>query len=149
MRKVQRSALVRHSADAMYSLVDDIESYPEFLPWCRQSEVHFRQGPVVEATLDLHRGELSRQFRTRNTAIGKSIIDMQLVDGPFRHLVGRWSFTQLGESGSKVALDLEFEFSNSAVDLIFGAFFEETCNSLVQAFTRRADAIFSPQAGAS
>ncbi|MDH4124274.1 MAG: type II toxin-antitoxin system RatA family toxin [Gammaproteobacteria bacterium] len=148
MRKVQRSALVRHSADAMYSLVDDIESYPEFLPWCRHSEIHFREGPVVEATLDLHRGELSRKFRTRNTAVGKSVIDMQLVDGPFNYLVGRWTFTQLGDSGSKVALNLEFEFSNRAVDLIFGAFFEEVCNSLVEAFTRRADAVFSLRASA-
>ncbi len=133
----------------MYSLVDDIASYPEFLPWCRHSEIHFRKGSVVEATLDLYRGELSRQFRTRNTATGRTTIDMQLVEGPFRHLVGRWSFTPLGESGSKVALDLEFEFSNRAADLLFGAFFEETCNALVDAFTRRADVVFAAQASAS
>ena len=72
MRKVQRSALVQHSADEMHSLVDDIESYPEFLPWCRHTEVHSRQGDIVEATLELHRGDLSRRFRTRNTATGKS-----------------------------------------------------------------------------
>ena len=133
----------------MYSLVDDIESYSEFLPWCRHTEVHFRQGSIAEATLELHRGELSRQFRTRNTATAKSAIDMQLVDGPFRHLVGRWTFTQLGESGSKVALDLEFEFSNRAADLLFGAFFEDTCNSLVDAFTRRADTVFAASTGES
>jgi ribosome-associated toxin RatA of RatAB toxin-antitoxin module len=127
----------------MYTLVDDIESYPEFLPWCRRTEVHFREGAVVEATLELHRGELSRQFRTRNTATGKSVIDMQLVDGPFRHLVGRWTFTQLGESGSKVALDLEFEFTNRAIDLALGAFFEDTRNALVDAFTRRADVVYT------
>jgi ribosome-associated toxin RatA of RatAB toxin-antitoxin module len=67
---------------------------------------------------------------------------MQLVDGPFRHLAGRWSFTQLGDSGSKVALDLDFEFSNPVVDLVFGSFFEDTCNLLVDAFTRRADAVY-------
>lgn len=144
MRKIQRSALVQHSADEMYSLVDDIESYPDFLPWCRHTEVHSRQGDIVEATLELHRGGLSRRFRTRNTATGKNSIDMQLVDGPFRHLAGHWSFTQLSDTGSKVALDLEFEFSSHAIDVIFGAFFEESCNTLVDAFTRRADVVFAP-----
>lgn len=142
MRKVQRSALVHHSADEMFALVDDIESYPDFLPWCSGAEVHSRQNDVVEATLRLQLGELRKHFRTRNTATGKDAIEMCLVDGPFRQLAGQWSFTQLGESGSKVGLDLEFEFSNPVVDLMFGALFEDTCNSLVDAFTRRADAIF-------
>ena len=143
MHKVHRSALVPHAADAMYSLVDDIEAYPQFLPWCRSTEVHFRRGPVVEATLELYRGDVSKRFRTRNTATNTQRIDMQLVDGPFRHLAGRWTFTQLGDAGSKVALDIEFEFSTRVVELMLGTFFEETCNSLVDAFTRRADAVYA------
>ena len=143
MRKVQRSALVQHSAAQMFSLVDDIESYPQFLPWCKSSEVHLRQDNVVEATLELQRGELSKKFRTRNTATDCAAIEMALVDGPFQHLAGCWAFTQLGESGSKVQLDLEFEFSNSVVDLVLGGFFEDTCNSLVDAFTQRADGVFA------
>jgi ribosome-associated toxin RatA of RatAB toxin-antitoxin module len=126
----------------MFSLVDDIESYPDFLPWCGGAEVHFRQDNVVEATLELRRGRLSKHFRTRNTATDRQSIAMQLVDGPFRHLSGVWSFTQLGDSGSKVALELEFEFSNRLIDAMLGSYFEDTCNSLVDAFTRRADAIF-------
>ncbi len=142
MRKVQRSALVRHSAAEMFSLVDDVQLYPQFLPWCTNATVHSRLENVVEATLELRRGDLSKEFRTRNTAFGKESIDMQLVDGPFSQLEGRWTFTQLGEAGSKVALDLEFEFSSSMVDVVFGPFFEEVCNSLVKAFTQRADQIF-------
>lgn len=146
MHKVQRSALVRHAADAMYSLVDDIEAYPQFLPWCRSAVVHLRQGPIVEATLELSRGDISKHFRTRNTATNSSRIDMQLIDGPFRHLAGHWTFTQLADAGSKVALHIEFEFSTRVVEVMFGAFFEETCNSLVDAFTRRADAVFTAAA---
>ncbi len=142
MREVRRSALVQHSASDMFSLVDDVESYPQFLPWCKSAVVHSREGNVVEATLELQRGELSKQFRTRNEASGNESIDMSLVDGPFRHLTGRWTFTQLGDSGSKVELNLDFEFSSSVVDLLFGPFFEETCNSLVDAFTQRADEVF-------
>ncbi|MGI9201592.1 MAG: type II toxin-antitoxin system RatA family toxin [Woeseiaceae bacterium] len=142
MRKVRRSALVQHSASDMFSLVDDVESYPEFLPWCKSAVVHLRESNLVEATLGLQRAELSKQFRTRNLATGKETIDMSLVDGPFRHLEGRWRFTQLGESGSKVELNLDFEFSSSMIDVLFGPFFEEVCNSLVDAFTRRADDVF-------
>ena len=126
----------------MFSLVDDIESYPDFLPWCGGAEVHFRENDVVEATLELRRGGISKHFRTRNTATDCQSIAMQLVDGPFRHLSGVWSFTQLGDSGSKVALDLEFEFSNRVIDALLGSYFEDTCNSLVDAFIQRADAIF-------
>lgn len=142
MRKVQRSALVAHSAVEMFSLVDDIEAYPQFLPWCHSAVIHSREGNVVDATLELRRAELSKTFRTRNTSTEQEIIDMQLVDGPFSHLEGRWTFKQLGESGSKVSLDLNFEFSNSMVDMLFGPFFEEICNSLVDAFTQRADSVF-------
>lgn len=142
MRSVQRSALVPHAAVDMFSLVDDIESYPQFLPWCKSSEVHTRQDNIVEATLELQRGGLSKKFRTRNTATENAAIEMALVDGPFSHLAGRWVFTQLGDSGSKVQLDLDFEFSNNAIDVLFGRFFEDTCNSLVDAFTQRADSVF-------
>lgn len=142
MRKVNRSALVRHSAAEMFSLVDDVESYPQFLPWCKSSVEHLREDNLVEATLELQRADISKKFRTRNVASGTEAIDMALVDGPFRHLAGRWEFTQLGDAGSKVKLDLEFEFSNSMVDVLFGPFFEDTCNSLVDAFTRRADDVF-------
>jgi len=126
----------------MFSLVDDIESYPEFLPWCGGAEVHYREDNVVEATLELHRGSLSKRFRTRNTATDRQSIAMQLVDGPFNRLAGVWSFTQLGNSGSKVALELEFEFSSRLIDVMLGSYFEGTCNSLVDAFTHRADTIF-------
>lgn len=144
MREVRRSALVQHSASDMFSLVDDIESYPEFLPWCKSAVVHSRDGNVTEATLELQRGELSKQFRTRNEASGSDSIEMSLLDGPFRHLHGRWTFTQLGDAGSKVKLQLDFEFSSSMIDLLFGPFFEDTCNSLVDAFTQRADDVYGP-----
>lgn len=142
MRNVQRSALVPYSAAQMFAIVDDIESYPEFLPWCSSTKVHFREDDAVEATLELQRGELSKQFRTRNTNQPTESIEMALVDGPFRHLQGSWRFTQLSEEGSKVELDLSFEFASSVVDVIFGRFFEEVCNALVDAFRKRADAVY-------
>ena len=126
----------------MFELVDDVDSYSDFLPWCNRSEVLSRTGNTVEATLELHKGALSKTFTTRNTITKNESIDIELLGGPFRHLAGSWKFQALGEEGSKVSLHLEFEFESRMVDMMFGAFFEETCNSLVDAFTRRAVDIY-------
>jgi ribosome-associated toxin RatA of RatAB toxin-antitoxin module len=142
MRKVNRSALVPYSAEDMYSLVEDVDAYPQFLPWCRDVEIHFREGNAVEATLELHRGKLSKRFRTRNTMYPKESMVLSLVGGPFRHLAGGWEFKSLGDSGSKVSLQLDFEFESRALDLLVGAFFEDACNSLVDAFTQRAAVVY-------
>ena len=143
MRQVSRSALVPYSAAQMYALVKNVEEYPSFLPWCDDAEVHIRQPEFIEASLELHRRGISKRFRTRNALLENVSLGIELVGGPFRHLSGGWSFEQLGDSGSKVSLELEFEFENRATDLIFGRFFENTCNSLVDSFTQRAAKMYA------
>jgi ribosome-associated toxin RatA of RatAB toxin-antitoxin module len=142
LRKVSRSALVPYSAAEMFALVDDIEAYPSFLPWCGSAVVHKRDGNIVEATLDLQRGGISKSFTTRNTLQQDESIALALIGGPFKQLSGGWSFQQLGDSGSKVSLELEFEFENPVTDVLLGSFFEDTCNSLVDSFTRRATDVY-------
>ncbi len=126
----------------MFGLVDDIAAYPEFLPWCHSAEVHSRSDEVVEATLELQKGAISKKFTTRNSRREFETIDLALVGGPFKHLRGGWRFKDLGDAGSKVSLDLEFEFESRLTDMLFGTFFEEVCNSLVDAFSRRAAVVF-------
>jgi len=126
----------------MFALVDDIEAYPDFLPWCETTVVHTRNGSVVEATLKIHRAGISKSFTTRNTLQQGKSIELALIGGPFRHLSGGWAFQELGESGCKVSLELEFEFKNLMTDRLFGPFFEASCNSLVDAFTCRAAAVY-------
>ena len=142
MRIVDRSALVQYSASDMYALVEDVDAYPEFLPWCKDVEVHLREGNVVEATLELHKGKISRRFRTRNTMQPEESMRLELVSGPFRHLAGDWHFQQLGDAGSKVSLHMEFEFDSFTLDTMIGRFFESTCSALVDAFTQRAQSIY-------
>lgn len=142
MRKVNRSALVPYSAEEMFALVADVEAYPSFLPWCNDVEVHHRKDNTVEATLELHRGGLSKHFRTRNTMTPPERMDLALIGGPFRHLAGGWRFTQLGEQGSKVSLVLDFEFDSRMLDMMIGAYFEDICNRLVDAFTTRAREVY-------
>jgi ribosome-associated toxin RatA of RatAB toxin-antitoxin module len=138
MRKVSRSALVPYSASQMYTLVEDVESYPDFLPWCSDAVLHWREGNVLEGSVEMHRAGLRRRFRTRNTMHPDEAIDMTLVDGPFSHLSGGWQFKALGTAGCKVSLDMEFEIRSRATDRLLGRYFEDICNSLVDAFVRRA-----------
>lgn len=143
MRKVLRSALVPYSAAQMYALVKDVEAYPSFLPWCNDAEVHIREETFIEASLELHRGRISKRFRTRNVLKENESLGIALVGGPFKHMSGGWIFQQLSDAGSKVELDLQFEFESRATDVIFGRFFENTCNSLVDSFTQRAAKIYA------
>lgn len=138
MRKVNKSALVPYPAEQMYELVNDIERYPEFLPWCRGARVVSQTEREMQATLDLSRGGLHKTFTTHNTLEPGRSITMTLEHGPFRHLEGRWQFVDLGPDGSKVTLDMEFEFAGALLDMMAGPLFHEITNSLVDAFIRRA-----------
>lgn len=142
MRKVSRSALVPYSADQMYALVEDIPAYPEFLPWCTGSTVHFQDAKIIEASLELQRSGLKKRFRTRNTLQPGIAMGISLLGGPFRHLSGSWHFEQLGNDGSKVSLQLVFEFENRLTDAVFGRYLEDSCNSLIDSFTKRACDIY-------
>lgn len=142
MRKVSRSALVPYSADQMYALVDDVAAYPSFLRWCSGATVHSRDDEHVEASLELQRGGVSKTFTTRNSLDPGKAIRIALIGGPFRYLSGGWRFEQLGQDGSKVSLQLEFEFESRMTDMLFGRYFEDICNSLVDSFTQRASRIY-------
>jgi len=138
MRRVNKSALVPYPAAAMYALVNDVERYPEFLPWCRGAKVLAHTESEMQASLELARGGFHKTFTTKNALQPGHAITMTLLDGPFKHLEGRWHFTDLDQEGSKVALDMEFEFKSGVLDLMAGPVFHEICNSLVDAFIRRA-----------
>lgn len=142
MRKVSRSALVPYSAEQMYVLVEDVESYPQFLPWCGNATLHWRDGDVLEGSVEMHVAGLRRRFRTRNRMREYEAIEMELVDGPFSHLSGGWQFKSLDHLGCKVSLQVEFEIESRTTNRLLGRYFEDICNSLVDAFVRRAEGIY-------
>jgi len=142
MRTVNKSALVPYTATQMYALVNDVQRYPEFLPWCRSARILSQSDNEMRASLELVRGGFHKTFTTRNLLdSGRSII-IALDHGPFRHLEGHWQFENLGSNGSKVTLNMEFEFAGAVLDLMAGPVFHEICNSLVAAFTRRAATLY-------
>ena len=138
MRTVNKSALVPYTAQQMYALVNDVLRYPEFLPWCRRAQILSQDDTEMRASLEMARGGLHKVFTTHNRLQPGQAIVITLEHGPFRHLRGHWRFEDLGPEGSKVALKMEFEFAGALLDLMVGPVFHEICNSLVDAFTRRA-----------
>lgn len=139
---VQRSARVPYSAQQMFDLVNDIESYPRFLHWCSGARVDVREADAVEASLDVGLAGLHRTFKTRNTVLRPKSIAIALVSGPFKKLEGQWRFEDALDGGSTVSLDLLFEVALSPFGAIFARIFEEIASSQMDAFIRRARELY-------
>ncbi|MCE9679206.1 SRPBCC family protein [Shewanella sp. AS1] len=142
MPKISRSVLVRFSAMQMYELVNDVESYKEFLPGCVGGKVLEFDGKTMVASVDVSKAGISKTFTTRNQVVPGKRIALALENGPFNYLHGEWLFTELTEDACKVNFELDFEFSSSLVDLAFGKVFKDLMSSMVTAFTSRAKVIY-------
>jgi ribosome-associated toxin RatA of RatAB toxin-antitoxin module len=138
MASINKSALMPYSPAEMFSLVDDIEAYPEFLPWCSETRIIERRNDEVRATITLSKGGVEKAFTTCNRNQKNKIIEIRLMEGPFKHLEGFWRFDALGEEGCKVSLDLEYEFSSRVLSMVVGPVFSQVANSLVDSFQKRA-----------
>ncbi|OKO99696.1 MULTISPECIES: type II toxin-antitoxin system RatA family toxin [Xenorhabdus] len=143
MPQISRSALVPYSVEQMYKLVNDVTSYPDFLPGCVGSRVISSSNNEMTASVEVSKAGISKTFVTRNTLFDNQRISMQLVDGPFRKLMGGWHFIPLSEDACKVELHLDFEFTNKLIELAFGKVFKELAGNMVQAFTQRAREVYS------
>ncbi len=138
MTVIHRSALVPYSADEMFRLVADVESYPRFLPWCGGARILSRDEDTLVAAVDIAYGGIHKTFTTRNLMQPSKMLDIHLVEGPFSHLNGHWRFDTLGDDGSRISLDLDFEFSNRLAAFAISPVFTRIANDLVDGFVRRA-----------
>lgn len=127
----------------MFDLVNDIERYQDFLPWCRESWVLSQDEDELKATIVIAKSGLEKAFTTHNRFQAGKMIEMRLVEGPFRQLEGFWRFHALREDACKVTLDLDFEFSNRLVAMAFGKVFTQIANTLVDAFVKRAEQVYA------
>jgi ribosome-associated toxin RatA of RatAB toxin-antitoxin module len=139
---VQKSALVSYSADQMFDLVNDVDRYQQFLPWCRDSKVLSSDGELVRAKVEIAHGALHKSFTTKNRIQQGKVIEMRLEDGPFKQLEGFWRFQTLSETACKVSLDLQYEFSSRLIGIAIGPVFSQIANSMVDAFTQRAHDVY-------
>ncbi len=130
------------SAARMYALVNDVESYPKFLPWCAGSKLLSRTDDELRGRIEVRRAGMHQAFSTRNRLVENQRIEISLEEGPFRKLEGDWVFTALGEEACKVELTLEFEFAGRLISAAFGPVFNHVASTLVDAFVKRAKELF-------
>jgi ribosome-associated toxin RatA of RatAB toxin-antitoxin module len=142
MTIIKRSALLPYPAQRVYALVNDIESYPQYMGGCIGARVLRREPGVVEARLELARAGIVQSFATRNLLREFDLIELQLLDGPFDSFTGRWQFLGLGDLACKVSLDLEFSFNNSVLGVAAGKLFESATSGLVDTLSRRAKQLY-------
>lgn len=138
MREVKRSALINKAPAEVFALINDIERYPQFLPWCTHARVESRSDSEMVATLGVRQGALQGEFTTRNTLEPPHRIGMQLLSGPFRHLDGEWLLTPIEGGGCRIELSMRFAFRNPLAALVLEPKFAATIGSLVEAFSARA-----------
>jgi ribosome-associated toxin RatA of RatAB toxin-antitoxin module len=138
VKQIARSAIVEHSAAEMYALVEDIEAYPQFLPWCVAAEVHERQPGRTRATLTIGVAGLRHRFTTLNENRPGEAIEMRLVEGPFRRFAGEWRFVPLGPQACRIEFTLLYEFSSRSLRVLLSPLFDGIADSMVDAFVRRA-----------
>jgi ribosome-associated toxin RatA of RatAB toxin-antitoxin module len=138
MPDVTRSVLVGHSCAEMFALIDAVEAYPEFLPWCGAATVTHRDAARTRATIEINYHGIRQSFTTENAKRPPEEMQIRLVEGPFRRLEGAWRFTALGDRGCKIEFRLSYEFSSRLLGRMIGPVFGYIANTLVDAFVKRA-----------
>jgi ribosome-associated toxin RatA of RatAB toxin-antitoxin module len=136
--EISRSALLPYPAAFMYDLVNAVDAYPEFLPWCGGARIEQQTDTTMEAAIQIRVAGLDQWFKTRNNMVPGESIDMQLVEGPFKKLRGQWKFLQLEETGCRIELMLEFEFKAGLAAKLIAPAFTRIANTMVDSFCQRA-----------
>ncbi|WP_326941205.1 type II toxin-antitoxin system RatA family toxin [Actimicrobium sp. GrIS 1.19] len=142
MAVVHKSVFLGFSAEQMFALVDKVEDYPTFLPWCGGVEVHRTEENRLTATLQINYHGIRQTFTTENTNQPPGLMTMRLVDGPFKSLHGTWTFKSLRADACKIDFDLQYEFSNRLIEGVIGPVFNMIANSFVDSFCKRAEVVY-------
>ena len=143
MAEVTRSVLVAHSAAQMYGLIERVEDYSAFLPWCSSTNVELRTASITRAEINISLHGVKTSFTTENTKTPPERMQLRLVSGPFRALDGEWRLHDLGGDGCRIDFRLQYQFASRLLERVVGPVFERIAASLVDAFVRRADQQFA------
>jgi ribosome-associated toxin RatA of RatAB toxin-antitoxin module len=140
VKRVARSAIVEHAAGEVFALIEDIEAYPQFLPWCLEAKVLERSARRTVARLTVGFRGLRQSFTTENRARSGEAIEMRLVEGPFRSFAGSWHFAALAPDACRIEFRLEYQFASRVLAKALEPMFDHIANTMVDAFSRRAAA---------
>lgn len=142
MAVVHKTVLINYSAEQMFRLVDRVEDYPEFLPWCGGVDIEARHDNRLKAKLKINYHGLKQSFTTENTNVAPSTMTMRLVEGPFKHFEARWNFKALRDDACKIEFDMQYEFSSRILESVIGPVFGMIANSFVDSFCKRAEQVY-------
>ena len=145
MAEIEKTALVEFSAEQMFKLVDTVEDYPDFLPWCGGTSVDHQDDKVAHATVKIDYHHIKHSFTTENTRHKYDLIEMTLLDGPFEHLDGHWRFIPLSDSACKIEFRLHYTFSHKILEKLLGPVFYMITNSFVESFVKRAEQVYGTE----
>ena len=146
MTTIRRSALMPYAAQTMYEVVNNVAEYPEFLPWCADARILSQSDTLMEASILMKKAGVNHWFSTRNSLVKNKKIEMELLEGPFKRLEGSWEFTDYDDQGSRIKLDLEFEFPNGLGKVLIAPVFSRIANTMVDSFCARAHEINNREA---
>ena len=142
MAEIEKSVLVEYSASQMFALVDAVEDYPDFLPWCGGTSVDHQNEAITHATVNINYHHVKHSFTTENKRQPPDLIEMTLLDGPFEHLDGHWRFIPLSNEACKIEFRLHYTFSHKILEKLVGPVFHMIANSFVESFIERADDVY-------
>jgi ribosome-associated toxin RatA of RatAB toxin-antitoxin module len=142
MPSIERNALVAYSTEQMYTLVNNVDAYQEFLPGCEKSTIIEQSEEHMLASMVLSKAGVRQTLTTKNSLVKNQEINMDLSDGPFKSLSGGWTFTALSDEACKIELKLHFVFSNKLMEMAFGKIFNSLANNMVNAFSARAKQVY-------
>ena len=139
MYNIHKSAIVLHPAEKMFELVDEVENYPNFLPWCGSTRVIHRDSEITRASIEINFKGIKQSFTTENIKKSDQLMHIRLIDGPFKHLSGIWLFNKLDENSCQIELTLEYQFSNILLETLISPVFNIIANTFIDEFIKEAN----------
>ena len=139
MHTIKKTAIVFHSQIEMFNLVDQIENYPSFLPWCGSTQVIHRDSAITRATIEINFKGIKQSFTTENIKKSDQLMQIRLIDGPFKHLSGSWMFNKLDANSCQIELTLEYQFNNVLLETLISPVFNIIANTFIDEFIKEAN----------
>jgi ribosome-associated toxin RatA of RatAB toxin-antitoxin module len=139
MHNIHKSAIVLHPAEKMFQLVDSVENYPQFLPWCGSTQIIERDNDKTIASIEINYKGIRQTFTTENTKKQNQEMIIKLIDGPFKSLSGQWIFKNLDKDSCHIELKLEYEFSNIILEKLISPVFNMIANTFIDEFIKEAN----------
>lgn len=138
MKKIHKEEDINIEITKIFHLINNIEKYPDFLPWCVKTEVEHESKNIINGKIFISKSFIKWSFSTKNTIEKNKSINLSLIDGPFEELNGKWSFIPIDENNTKVSLDINYKFKNSLIELSIEPIFTSIMNSILQSFISQA-----------